>query len=141
MYLHEFMYLMNTISWINDLFRVIHPSMEDVFKKYLGIKIRSLRENAHITQEDLANFCDVSWRSISNLERGKVVPDLFVLCKISKRFNISLDEMLNVDVSKIKSFSRISAENLLIEKIKTVDDKMLDFIIEQFDITFKHFGN
>lgn len=44
--------------------------MENDLNKYLGLRVRSLRENAQMTQEELANVCDVSWRTISNLERG-----------------------------------------------------------------------
>lgn len=58
--------------------------MENDLNKYLGLRVRSLRENAQMTQEELANVCDVSWRTISNLERGCVTPDLVMICKISK---------------------------------------------------------
>ena len=51
-------------------------------KKTLSLKVKSLRESQHITQEDLADKCEVSWRTISNLERGLVVPDLSMLVKI-----------------------------------------------------------
>lgn len=36
--------------------------MENDLNKYLGLRVRSLRENAQMTQEELANVCDVSWR-------------------------------------------------------------------------------
>ena len=53
--------------------------MKEDVKKFLGIKVRSMRENAGLTQEELAAICDVSWRTISNLERGLVVPDLLMV--------------------------------------------------------------
>ena len=49
--------------------RYKHNMKEDV-KKYLGLKVRAIREAAGMTQEELAATCDVSWRTISNLERG-----------------------------------------------------------------------
>ncbi|MFQ8668401.1 MAG: helix-turn-helix domain-containing protein [Alphaproteobacteria bacterium] len=49
--------------------------MKEDVKKYLGLKVRAIREAAGMTQEELAATCDVSWRTISNLERGTVVPD------------------------------------------------------------------
>lgn len=112
--------------------------MKENIKKYLGLKVRSLRENAGLTQEDLAVFCDVSWRTISNLERGQVVPDLLMICKIAERFDIGLDEMLDIQVQNRKTLSRIAEENMLIERIKATDDKLLDFIVDQIEVTIKH---
>ncbi len=54
----------------------VHNMKEDI-KKYLGLKVRAVREASGMTQEELAAACEVSWRTISNLERGTVVPDLF----------------------------------------------------------------
>lgn len=114
--------------------------MENDLNKYLGLRVRSLRENAQMTQEELANVCDVSWRTISNLERGYVTPDLVMICKISKKFNVGLDDLLNIEVQRRKSMSRIATENLLIERIKTIDDPTLDFVVEQLNVVFKYFG-
>lgn len=113
--------------------------MKDNIKKYLGLKVKAMRENANLTQEDLAVFCDVSWRTISNLERGLVVPDLLMLCKISERFNVSVDEMLDSQVQNHKSLSRLEKENLVIEKIKNTDDRLLDYVADQLDLILKHF--
>lgn len=114
--------------------------MENDLNKYLGLRVRSLRENAQMTQEELANVCDVSWRTISNLEWGCVTPDLVMICKISKKFNVGLDDLLNIEVQRRKSMSRIATENLLIERIKTIDDPTLDFVVEQLNVVFKYFG-
>ena len=127
-------------SWINNLFHGIECDMENDRNKYLGLRVRSLRENAQMTQEELANVCDVSWRTISNLERGCVTPDLVMICKISKKFNVGLDDLLNIEVQRRKSMSRIATENLLIERIKTIDDPTLDFVVEQLNVVFKYFG-
>ena len=85
--------------------------MKENSKKYLGAKVRALRESAGMTQEDLSAACDVSWRTISNLERGVVVPDLFMLCRISQIFKVSIDEMLANDIRETKSLSRLGKEN------------------------------
>lgn len=125
---------------MNNLFHGIECDMENDLNKYLGLRVRSLRENAQMTQEELANVCDVSWRTISNLERGCVTPDLVMICKISKKFNVGLDDLLNIEVQRRKSMSRIATENLLIERIKTIDDPTLDFVVEQLNVVFKYFG-
>lgn len=130
---------MNSGSWINNLFHDIRRNMENNIIKYLGLKVRSLRETAQITQEELANVCDVSWRTISNLERGQGVPDLLMVYKIAERFGIGMDELLNIKIQPRKSLSRISAENQLIERIRGMDDGLLNFIVDQLDVILKHF--
>lgn len=75
--------------------------MKEDVKKYLGLKVRAIREAAGMTQEELAATCDVSWRTISNLERGTVVPDLVMIYKISQEFNISIDEMLDNKIAEV----------------------------------------
>ena len=131
---------MKSILWINNLFQSINWIMKEDIKKSLGIKVRSLRENAGMTQEELASVCDVSWRTVSNLERGLVVPDLLMLCKIAKKFNVSLDELLNIELQNHKSLSRIAEENLLIERIKSTDDKLLGYISDQVEVVLKYFS-
>lgn len=113
--------------------------MKENIKKYLGLKVKALRENARLTQEELASVCDVSWRTISNLERGLVIPDLLMLIKISQRFGIGIDDMLNIEIQDNKSLSRLEKENLVIEKIKATDDKLLEYITEQLELLLRHF--
>ena len=103
----------------------VHNMKEDI-KKYLGLKVRAVREASGMTQEELAAACEVSWRTISNLERGTVVPDLFMVYKISQVFNLSIDEMLGGRLPPNKSLSRLEKENLVIEKIRKTDDNLLD---------------
>ena len=116
-------------------------NMKEDAKKYLGLKVRAIREAAGMTQEELAATCDVSWRTISNLERGTVVPDLLMVYKISQEFNVSIDEMLNNKTVNNKSLSRLEKENQVIEKIRKTDDNLLDYIDEQLRLLLKHFNH
>ena len=94
-----------------------------------------------MTQEELAAICDVSWRTISNLERGTVVPDLFMIYRIAQYFDVKIDDMLNHQTSNQKSLSRLEKENIIIEKIKLIDDNVLDYIDEQLCLLLKHFNH
>lgn len=105
--------------------------MKNLIKIKLALKVKALREVASLTQEELADQCGVSWRTISNLERGLVVPDLCMLYKMSQIFNVSIDEMLESKINSHKSRSRLDREQFVIEKIKTSDDKVLGFITDQ----------
>ncbi len=114
--------------------------MKDDFKKSLALKVKALRESSSLTQEELADKCDVSWRTISNLERGLVVPDLYMLVKISRIFNVKIDDMLSLELDETKSRSRLEREQFLIEKIKHANDKLLDYLLDQLILLFKYFN-
>lgn len=114
--------------------------MKEYIKKSLALKIRALRESYGLTQEDLAAQCNVSWRTISNLERGLVVPDIVMLVGISKIFNTTLDDLLSLNVDTGKSKSRLTREQFVVEKIRTLSDKSLDFLLDELLLIFKHFN-
>lgn len=100
----------------------------------LGNNLRSLRELENITQKDLANLCNMSWRTISNIERGKVIPDLRVITSLSKFFRVSIDELVGIHADVAKSQPRKQKESFIISYIKTCNDNSLNFIKEQINI-------
>ena len=100
-----------------------NDNMKNDVRKHLGLKVRAMRESANMTQEELAVICDVSWRTISNLERGTVVPDLFMIYRIAQKFDVRIDELLDHQITNQKSLSRLKKENRIIEKIKQIDDE------------------
>ena len=116
-------------------------NMKKDVRKYLGLKVRAMREAANMTQEELATICDVSWRTISNLERGTVVPDLFMIYRIAQNFDVKIDELLDHQVINQKSLSRLEKENIIIEKIKQIDDNVLDYVDEQLCLLLRHFNH
>ena len=102
----------------------------------IGLKIQALRKNANITQEKLAEKCNVSWRTISNLEIGVVMPSLQVICDIAQCFDVSIDKLLNNKIIN-KPMSRIRKENQVIESIYQLDDKLLYHIEEYIKLLKK----
>ncbi len=113
--------------------------MKKTIKQHLGLRVKALREKAQLTQEELSEICEVSWRTISNVERGIVIPELKVLIAISSHFKVSLDELLELPALENKSSARLEQEMLLIEKIKSCDDKLLSYISDQVNVILKHF--
>jgi len=114
--------------------------MKNQIKKSLAFKVKALRESAGLTQEDLASKCNVSWRTISNLERGLVIPDLTMLIQIAQTFNTKIDDLLCLEIDTSKSKSRLEREQFLIEKIRSLNDKSLDFLLDELILIFKHFN-
>ena len=50
-----------------------------------------------------------------------------------------LNDMLNNKIANTKSLSRLEKENRIIEKIRKIDDNLLDYIDEQLCLLLKHF--
>lgn len=61
----------------------------------LGEKIKKLRNNANISQEDLAEQIGVSRQIVTKWENDAGLPDIQNLKKIAKVFDISIDELLD----------------------------------------------
>ncbi len=59
-------------------------------------KILSLREEHHLTQEQLAERLCVTRQAVSKWERGLSYPSLDILRLIAKKFSISMNELLDL---------------------------------------------
>lgn len=59
--------------------------------KNIGINIKSERLRRGISQEELAEKCDISRNSVSLIETGKINPTIIRIIDIAKVLNISID--------------------------------------------------
>jgi len=57
-------------------------------------KLRELRKERGLSQEDLANKLDLSRQSVSKWELGVSMPDLDNVIKLSELFDVSIDYLL-----------------------------------------------
>lgn len=105
----------------------------------IGLKIQALRKTKNLTQEQLAEAVGVSWRTISNLETGKVIPKLDLIYGLAKHFDISIDELLDARITKNKSVTRIRKENQIIQAIYQLNDRLLEHIEEYIQLLKKDF--
>ena len=60
----------------------------------IGSRIKEAREQAHLTQEELAEMVDISPTHMSVIERGVKTPKLDTFVKIVNALNISSDALL-----------------------------------------------
>lgn len=92
------------------------------FGKFIAVK----RKEYKISQVELANKLNVDPKTLSKWENGGGYPDMAAAYKISKMFNISLDDILdeNFDTNTIKERKIFTFDNILI------------FIIAIFSIVF-----
>ncbi len=68
--------------------------------KLIGLKIKKLRNNFNMTQDDLAKFLSVNRETISKWERGIYIPNLEYLFVISQLFEISIDNLICTEQQK-----------------------------------------
>ena len=68
----------------------------------IGLKIKKLREQQKISQEELALKIFVSRQTISNWETNKSCPDVKSLITLSDIFNVSLDNFIKDDIKEMR---------------------------------------
>ena len=77
-------------------------SMQGGDEMELGKQIKMHRQEAHLSQEELANRVYVSRQTISNWENDKSYPDVNSLVLLSEIFQISLDKLIKGDIEIMK---------------------------------------
>ncbi len=106
----------------------------------LSEKIVALRKQSSMTQEELAELCNVSRQSVSKWEADMALPEVDKLLLMSQRFQVSLDVLLKDELmlSEVKDIHHCGAnalqgkqpliyEGLLIKESVT-DDRIIDWM-------------
>ena len=57
----------------------------------LGRVIRQLRTEHAVTQEELADYLDISFQAVSKWETGTTLPDITLLPKLAAFFGVRID--------------------------------------------------
>lgn len=70
-------------------------------------KLKELRKNAKITQEQLANIIGVERSSVGKYESSSTIPSNDTLCKIAEYFHVSTDYLLGKEESPTEKISNI----------------------------------
>lgn len=86
----------------------------------LGKKIMGLRKRNGYSQEKLAEKVGVARQTISKWELGETFPDLMQSKKISKIFNVSLDELTDNDIKNILVEKTTNTENVASSILKLI---------------------
>lgn len=64
-------------------------------QKAIGNRIRVLREERNIPQQDLAGLCNMEKSNFSRLESGRSNPTIYTLSLIADKLDVSLNELVN----------------------------------------------
>lgn len=99
--------------------------MNDVeLKKVFGKKIKELRENFNISQEELSVELGITQRQVSMIERGLSFPQLKTLNKISNVFNCSLSDLFDNEYLQTENVIKTKLNDIInncdYNKLKTL---------------------
>lgn len=85
------------------------------------MRIRELREEAQMTQKQLADRISNMQRNVSNWEQGVSEPDLQTVVAIADIFNVSLDELFGREQADIQV--RDNADNKLVAAVRRLSSE------------------
>ncbi|WP_297869548.1 helix-turn-helix transcriptional regulator [uncultured Flavobacterium sp.] len=74
---------------------------ETQFLEELGIHIRQLREKNSLSQQELANYCNLSKVQLGRIERAEINTTVKTLVKIANALEIEPKDLLNI-ITKTK---------------------------------------
>ena len=125
--------------------------MEINYNELLAKNILFLRKEQCMTQDELASVCNVSFQAISKWENNLTSPDISLLPVIAKTFNISIDDLFNVDLSLreknenndnirvlvYQGNKQILSKNPLFDKIEILLDGKIQNLYSYGDLHFK----
>lgn len=69
---------------------------DSVYLSNFGLTLKQLRLSRGLTQERLAKILEITPSAITMYESGARNPSIKVLIKLSKFFNVSIDELINI---------------------------------------------
>ncbi|MFT8352344.1 helix-turn-helix domain-containing protein [Clostridium saccharoperbutylacetonicum] len=87
-----------------------------------GERLKALRENYGLTQNDLATKVKVARTTITGYENNTNQPDFDTLARIATVFNVSLDYLLGRTNQKYNPIFIDEDTNKLLEKINILDE-------------------
>lgn len=86
----------------------------------IGSKIRDIREDADLTQQDMADLIPMNQSNYSKIERNVQDPSVFQLKRIAEILCIDLNELLELN----KSNDLYTADIIFARKIKNLYEEL-----------------
>lgn len=92
----------------------------------IGKFIASCRKAQKLTQEEVAEKLNITYKAVSKWETGKGLPDASIMKELCNILNISVNDLLSGELTKKEDYSNKLEENLFeMLKLKQEKDKQL----------------
>ena len=82
----------------------------------IGNKIRELRKQRGITQEQLAESIGISFQAVSKWENNIALPDITLVPVLASYFGVSMDELFDFNLKEIEHAEIMKQKNFEIWK-------------------------
>lgn len=93
----------------------------------IGQRMRELRENARLSQLEIAKMCGTNQTTIARMEAGKTAPSIKILVWWADYFNVSMDYLTcRTDQPEGKLYERKPAMNATSEETKQFIEMCFD---------------
>lgn len=104
-----------------------------------GIRLKALRKQRNLTQEQLAELIDRSVDAISKMERGITLPSLETLMRLSEKLHVSMKDLVDpIDDTRDMDHKWLEMETTLVETVRSLDKSNLAMAIELLKILKQH---
>ena len=107
---------------------------DDIFRKNIGNRIKQLRKEHGLTQQELADKLNLAKSSISSYEGGARMPSYEMLINMSTYFNCSIDFLMGLtSIEKPKEKIELTVDELdefINIKFKDIKQDILNDIVD-----------
>ena len=105
----------------------------------LGSKIKNIRYNHNISQEEMAKILKINRNNLSRIETNKSLPTAEILARLAEEFHVSIDSLLEINLDgkegaevKLKKIKKIS------QYCTYLSNSELDFVINMICVMSNH---
>ena len=98
-------------------------------KKTIGTRVKLARAKTNFTQEQLAEKIEKSVETVSNIERGLVLPTIETLLQIATILKTTVAELVNEENQTHKTARRVELEAKLQSIAGSMSDDKLDVLV------------
>lgn len=112
--------------------------MKDSLKRFIGARVQAARKRAKLSQEALAGGVGRTPESISNIERGKQLPNIETLSELARVLKVPLSEFFEgLEAKNAVSRERAQLEAELLETARQMAPKLVKIALEQVKVLKK----
>ena len=105
----------------------------------LGSKIKNIRYNNNISQMEMAKILEINRNYLSRMETNKSLPTTEVLTKLADNFNISIDNLLGINLDgKDGQQAREKKINKIAHYCSYLSNSELDFVVNILAVMSNH---
>ena len=72
-----------------------------------GDRLKELRKERNLTQEDIGNLCDVAKNTVSSWEKNINQPSFEIVKKLAQYFGVTIDYLLNFTQNDVDNMERL----------------------------------